>query len=78
MLFNTIDFAAFLILVFSIYWLLQDTKLWYQNLFLLVSSYVFYGWWEWKFLVLIFSSSIIDYFIGIELGKSSKQKKKGD
>lgn len=51
------------------YWLVFKNKLILQNLFLLIASYIFYGWWDWRFLSLIFASSIIDFTIGILLGK---------
>ncbi|WP_400077987.1 MBOAT family O-acyltransferase [Winogradskyella sp. R77965] len=69
MLFNSIDFAIFLPLVFALYWLLRD-KLFLQNSLIAVSSYVFYGWWDWRFLFLIMCSTIVDYLIGRELDKS--------
>lgn len=61
MLFNSLEFIIFLILVFLVYWKLDRTK---QNLFILVVSYVFYGWWNWRFLFLIFISSAISFFLG--------------
>jgi len=64
MLFNSIDFAVFLTLVFGVYWFLVARSLKLQNLFLLVMSYVFYGWWDWRFLSLIFMSSLIDFLVG--------------
>ena len=45
-------------------------KLRVQNLLLLVVSYIFYGWWDWRFLTLIIFSSFIDYFCGIYIEKS--------
>ena len=77
MLFNSIDFAIFLPIVFCLYWFVlnRDTKV--QNLFLLGASYVFYGWWNPLFLSLILLSSIIDYFIGLRIaGTNSDQKRK--
>ncbi|MEO1077706.1 MAG: MBOAT family protein, partial [Bacteroidota bacterium] len=50
MLFNSLAFALFLPLVFGLYWGLQRRPLWAQNTLLLASSYVFYGWWDWRFL----------------------------
>lgn len=44
----------------------------YQNILLLVASYVFYGWWDWRFLGLIALSSAVDYGVGLQLGKSEK------
>jgi len=63
MLFNSIDFAIFIPMFFMIYWLVAK-KLTVRNVFLLASSYLFYGWWDWRFLFLIAFSSIIDYTIG--------------
>ena len=75
MLFNSLDFTFFLPLVFIIYWTLKN-HLKYQNLFLLLASYFFYGWWDWRFLFLILFSTIIDYSIGIELEKSETKSKR--
>jgi len=61
MLFNTFDFALFLPIVFIIYWLMNDFALKWQNLVLLIASYVFYGWWDFRFLGLILFSTLIDY-----------------
>lgn len=73
MLFNSIDFAIFLPIVFAIYWIFhRSIKV--QNIILLVASYVFYGWWDWRFLILIFISSIVDYFVGLKLGSTEKEK----
>ena len=66
MLFNSLDFAVFLPIVFMLYWLLnKDTG--YQNLLIVFSSYVFYGWWDWKFLSLILISTVVDFLIGLGL-----------
>ena len=45
-----------------------------QNFFLVVASYFFYGWWDWRFLSLIFFSSSVDYLIGFKLESSTNQK----
>jgi len=74
MLFNSIDFAVFLPIVFAIYWIIQNRK--YQNFFLLVSSYVFYGWWDWRFLSLIFLSSVVDFSIGLKLKSTTDSQKR--
>jgi D-alanyl-lipoteichoic acid acyltransferase DltB (MBOAT superfamily) len=76
MLFNSIDFAIFLPLVFIVYWLLQNHGLKWQNALLLVSSYIFYGWWDWRFLSLIIFSSFIDYFLGLSIAKSDVKRKR--
>lgn len=70
MIFNSIDFAIFLPLVFLVYWFVVKGNLKIQNAFLLIVSYVFYGWWDYRFLSLIALSSLIDYLIGIKLGES--------
>lgn len=75
MLFNSLDFAIFLPIVFVLYWLLaKNIRL--RNLFILAASYYFYGCWNWKFLSLIIISSIVDYYIGQKLGKEESQKKR--
>lgn len=74
MLFNSIDFAIFLPLVFLLYWFVFNKSLKLQNLLIVISSYVFYGWWDWRFLILIFTSSIIDFLICLKLKKEENQK----
>lgn len=72
MLFNSIDFAIFLPIVFILYWFVTNKNLKVQNTFLVLASYVFYGWWNWKFLALIIFSSAIDYLVGLRLDKTKK------
>ncbi len=67
MLFNSIDFAIFLPIVFILYWFVTQHNLKLQNLVIVLASYVFYGWWDWKFLSLILFSTIVDYTIGLGL-----------
>jgi len=69
MLFNTIDFAIFLPIVFLLYWFVANKNLKLQNLLIVVASYVFYGWWDWRFLSLILFSTIVDYLVGRGLAK---------
>ena len=69
MLFNSIDFAVFLPLVFAGYWLLRARGPRPQNAWLLLASYVFYGWWDWRYLGLIVLSSGVDYWVGRQLGR---------
>mgnify|MGYP001454580894 CR=1 FL=1 len=59
MLFNSLDFAIFLPIVFILYWFVVNRNLRLQNLFIVVASFVFYGWWDWRFLALLFSSCVI-------------------
>jgi len=72
MIFNSIDFAVFLPIVYSIYWILNQKAVKYQNVFIIISSYFFYGWWDYRFLFLIFFSTVIDYFIGLQLSQEEK------
>ncbi len=76
MLFNSIAFAVFLPVVFALYWLVGPRRRGVQNLLLIVASYVFYGWWDWRFLLLIVVSSAVDYGIGIGLGRSDDERRR--
>lgn len=79
MLFNSFEFAIFLPLVFIIYWFVCQYllcnyryQLQFQNLFVLIASYVFYGWWSWKFLLLIAFTTVCSYLSGIGMEKHCK------
>lgn len=76
MLFNSIEYILFLPVIFSLYWFVFKDSLRIQNILLLVASYFFYGWWDWRFLGLIVVSSIVDYYVGRELGKSNHSKRR--
>jgi len=76
MLFNSIDFAIYLPIVFLLYWFVLQKDLKVQNFFLVIASYVFYGWWDWRFLSLIMFSSIVDYSVGIGLSKYEEKTKR--
>lgn len=68
MVFNSIQFAIFLPIVFAIYWMLRkNLKL--QNLFVVIASYVFYGWWDWRFLILIAFTSFCSWGSGLLIAK---------
>jgi D-alanyl-lipoteichoic acid acyltransferase DltB (MBOAT superfamily) len=75
MLFNSFDFLFFLPVVFILYWFVFK-KIQNQNILLLIASYVFYGWWDWRFLILIFISTAIDYSIGVLLDKENEARKR--
>ncbi|MEM9680286.1 MAG: MBOAT family O-acyltransferase [Bacteroidota bacterium] len=64
MLFNSIEFIVFFVLTFVTYWYVFKDSIKKQNVLLLIASYVFYGWWDWRFLSLIAFSSFVDYFLG--------------
>lgn len=74
MLFNSLDFAIFLPIFFILYWYVTNRNLQLQNFLIVVASYIFYGWWDWRFLFLIFFSSITDYIIGKCLQITEKEK----
>jgi len=74
MLFNSIEFLLFLPIVFVLYWFVFNKNLKHQNLLILVSSYVFYGWWDYRFLSLIVLSTIVDYVIGLNISTQSSKK----
>ena len=76
MLFNSIDFAIFLPIVFVLYWFVTNKNLKLQNFFVLLASYVFYGWWDWRFLSLILFSTIVDYSVGLGLSKADNRVKR--
>lgn len=73
MVFNSVDFFIFLGLVFTMYWGAFRNNLKMQNLLFLVASYIFYGWWDWRFLSLILLSTTVDYFVGIQIDSSKNQ-----
>ena len=76
MLFNSIDFAIFLPIVFFLYWFVFKRNLRLQNLLIVVASYVFYGWWDWRFLSLILFSTLVDYTVGVKLKTENRPSKR--
>ncbi len=76
MLFNSLDFAVFLPIVFLLYWFVFKNELKLQNALIVASSYLFYGWWDWRFLFLILFSTLVDFFIGVGLAKESNLSKR--
>lgn len=76
MLFNSVDFAVFLPIVFILYWFVTNRNIKLQNLLVVIASLVFYGWWDWRFLSLILFSILTDYFIGIGIGNTENNLKR--
>lgn len=76
MLFNSIDFAIFLPIVFILYWFVTNKNLKLQNFLIVAASYLFYGWWDWRFLSLILFSTVVDYTIGQKLRNEENQTKR--
>ena len=82
MLFNSIQFVIYLPIVFLLYWFVFDRfickskyQLYLQNAFIVVASYVFYGWWDWRFLLLIAFTSFCSWGSGLIIGKAESKKK---
>lgn len=76
MLFNSIDFAVFLPVVFFLYWFATQHRLKLQNWLLVAASYTFYGWWNWRFLSLILFSTVVDYWVGTKLSSEKNTQRR--
>jgi len=74
MLFNSLAFLLFLPMVFVLYWMARTSRI--RNIILLIASYVFYGKWDYRFLILIAVSSLADYLIGHKIYAANSNKKK--
>lgn len=72
MLFNSFEFLVFLIVVFGLYWFVFNKKIRHQNILLLLASYIFYGWWDYRFLSLIILSTLVDYLVGLQIHGTTK------
>ena len=76
MLFNSIEFFVFLPVVFLLYWFGFNKTIRIQNVFLLVASYFFYSWWDWRFLFFLILSTLIDYYFGAIVDTAKGKRKK--
>lgn len=76
MLFNTIQFALFLSLIFGLYWFVVNKNLQRQNILLLVASYIFYACWDWRFLFLLIFSTLLDFYTGLQMQKQADDRKR--
>ena len=78
MLFNSIEFAVFLPIVFLLYWFVFNKNLKLQNLFIVLASFFFYGWCDWRFLFLISFTAASSFVAGLLIekyrGESGKAK----
>jgi len=74
MVFNSVQYALFLPIVLGLYWLVRRRKL--QNILLLIASYVFYGAWDYRFLVFMWFSTITDYTVGRWLSATTDERKR--
>jgi len=69
-LFNSIIFAIFLPIVFLLYWFATFKSVKLQNWVVVIASFFFYGWWDWRFLSLLLISTCVVFFVGIGLSKN--------
>jgi alginate O-acetyltransferase complex protein AlgI len=76
MLFNSIQFALFLPILFVLYWFVTQKSLRAQNILLLIASYFFYAFWDWRFLFLLVFSTLLDYFTGIKMHEAKNRRLK--
>ena len=76
MFFNSLDFAIFLPIVFILFWFVTNRNLKLQNALIVAASYVFYGWWDWRFLSLIIFSTLVDFFLGLQFSKQEVAQKR--
>ncbi len=74
MLFNSVSFAVFLLVVFIFYWFVAGKNHRIQNWLLLFASYFFYSCWDWRFLFLLIFSTSLDYFTGIKISESASTR----
>jgi D-alanyl-lipoteichoic acid acyltransferase DltB (MBOAT superfamily) len=74
MIFNSVTFLIFFTTFFLLYWLLANRNIKLQNILLLIGSYIFYGWADWRFLSLIIAVSLINFYLGRSIEKSSNPK----
>ena len=75
MLFNSFEFLLFIPIVFVLYWFVFKPLRW-QNVLVLVASYFFYGWWSWKFMILLGISTFLDYLYGFSVASPNRKKAK--
>ena len=74
MIFNSLSFSSFFILFFFFYWFIFHKNLKFQNLLILIGSYVFYAWADWRFLPFLIGVSALNFFLGIYIEKTTNQK----
>ena len=75
MLFNSFVFLVFFAVVYGAYLLLMK-RLRLQNILLLAASYIFYGWWDWRFLTLLFISTAVDFWVGLKMSETSEESRR--
>ncbi len=76
MIFNSREFLVFFSLFFFLYWFMFKGQLKAQNLFLLIASYAFYAWWDWRFLALLIGLSTVNFYLGIFIEQAHLKRKR--
>ena len=76
MLFNSFEFFVFLPIVFFLYWFVCNGSYKNQNILILIASYIFYGWWDWRFLGLLIFSTVLDYSFAFSVASGTERKRK--
>ena len=76
MLFNSTTFLFFLPVVFLLYWWVFQRSVAIQNGFILIASYVFYGWWDWRFTGLLFLTTLLDFAYGFGVASENRRRAK--
>lgn len=76
MIFNSLAYAVFLPVFFLLYWLVAGRSYRAQNMLIVVASYIFYGWWDWRFVSLLVFSSALDYGVGLLLAREQTAGRK--
>ncbi|MFH6769253.1 MBOAT family O-acyltransferase [Gaetbulibacter aquiaggeris] len=75
MIFNSFDFVIFLIIVLILYWFVFKKTALLQNILLLISSFIFYVWADWRFVFLLIASILVNYYLGIKIRNLSHNEK---
>jgi alginate O-acetyltransferase complex protein AlgI len=73
MLFLSYPFLVFFPVFFLLYWFVFERRVRAQNLLVLAGSYVFYGWWDWRFLLLLAGCSMLNYALGLLMGRTNRE-----
>jgi alginate O-acetyltransferase complex protein AlgI len=76
LLFNSLNFALFLPVVFLLYWFVTQRNLGIQNILLLAASYFFYACWDYRFVFLLAFSTLLDYFTGLKMYDAKNKPRK--
>src|SRR5688572_1814767 len=74
MVFNSFEFAVFFPVVFILYWLVAKENLRLQNVILLLASYLFYSWWDYRFTFLLLFSTLLDFYSGLKIHESKDDR----